>query len=100
MVGFSQGQARDRGAVVFVCRYGDSEFNVVQNTTISSRKLQYEFLLSNPAHLEWLKNVPLTIEFAGLSDLGVPQQPRGILFRFDLVQGLHDDHLALLERLF
>ena len=58
---------------------------MVQNTTVAQRKLQFAHLLKNPEQLNTLKLIPLTIEHSGLSDLGVPQQPRGIQFRYDLI---------------
>ena len=85
VVAFTQGQARDSGAIVFICEYNGHRFNVVQNTTVAQRKLQFAHLLKNPEQLNTLKLIPLTIEHSGLSDLGVPQQPRGIQFRYDLI---------------
>ena len=38
VVAFTQGQARDSSAIVFICEYNGHRFNVVQNTTIADRK--------------------------------------------------------------
>ena len=71
--GFSCGQGRDQDAVVYTCMYQESLFNVVLNCSLSIRKQQYAFLRDNEWALESLKNIPLTIEYSGLSDSGVPQ---------------------------
>ena len=70
--GFSCGQGRDQDAVVFTCIYAGNAFNVVLNTTIQARKTQFAFLKSNEWAINCLKNIPLTIEYSGLSDSGVP----------------------------
>lgn len=42
---FTQGNARDKGAIVFICNYNGLLFNVVQNIALVHRKQQFEFLL-------------------------------------------------------
>lgn len=42
---FTQGNARDRGAIMFICEHNGHLFNVVQNITLAQRKRQFEHLL-------------------------------------------------------
>lgn len=77
IVGFTQGDGRDEGTVIWVCRTPEGrEFNVRPKGTVEFRRDLFE----NAAQYVGQK---LTVIFQELSEMGVPRFPVGKSVRFD-----------------
>jgi len=73
--GFKEGDGRDKGTIIWVCRCADGrEFSVRPRGTIETRKTLFENATQNPdAYL----GKQLTVIYQELSEYGVPRFPVG-----------------------
>lgn len=80
--GYETGRGKESGAVIWICQVHGIEFRVRPKQSYAERRQIYSELQSDPgAFAKKYKNKPYTVEYDSLSINGVPQQPRGLLFR-------------------
>jgi ATP-dependent DNA ligase len=89
IIGFTDGKGTNKGAIVFICKVPDEQilssevgsdmtFQVVPNWPLEDRREEFRKASSEASDII---GKPLTVEYRGLSDRGIPQQPRGITIR-------------------
>ena len=76
IVGFKQGDGRDKGTVIWVCKTDNKEFSVRPKGTIDSRK---ELFINAKSCI----GKKLTVIYQELSEMGVPRFPVGKAIRDD-----------------
>lgn len=82
IVGYGDGEGKNAGAVQWVLRAGAREFNIVPAQTYEERRAIFAALRADPTLFDRAyAGRPMTIEYAQLSDDGVPLQPRAIAIR-------------------
>jgi hypothetical protein len=79
------GSGRDQDALIWKCTTGNREFDVVpKNMDMDERRSMYkkfkeDITLFNTKYL----NKPMTVEYAEISEYGVPLQAKAIGIRID-----------------
>jgi hypothetical protein len=85
VIGFTCGSGRDQDALIWRCTTGSREFDVVpKNMDMDERRAMYkkfkeDVTLFNTQYL----NRPMTVEYAEISEYGVPLQAKAIGLRID-----------------
>jgi len=76
IVGFKQGDGRDKGTVIWVCKTDNKEFSVRPKGTIDTRE---ELFINAKSYI----GKKLTVIYQELSEMGVPRFPVGKAIRDD-----------------
>ncbi len=85
IVGFTCGSGRDQDALIWQCSSADRNFDVVpKNMDMEERRALYKRFKDDPTYFnQHYLNKQMTVEYAEISEYGVPLQAKAIGLRID-----------------